>query len=82
VRAFTKGVLIACGSAGGNKNLFINSKLALMKNSVSPMGLHRTSISSAGFSNMQDHGGADDYLTLKKNSDLSRTLARRNSSTL
>ena len=49
VKEFTNGVLSSYGSVGGNKTLFVNAKLGLLKNrDGSPLG-HLNSVSSSGF---------------------------------
>jgi hypothetical protein len=64
------------GSTGGNKSLFVNSKIALMRATASPEDM---ATSSSKFLAMHDPSVTADYKTLKKNVHTTKMLANRSS---
>ena len=71
-------VLQRSGSIGGSRTLFVDSKSALFQagpNSPSPKKTPQNLQNMPSFANLDDPGQTLDYKVLKKNSNLSRTLA-------
>ena len=67
---------------GGSRTLFVNSKAALFTGGLnSPNAAKSPSnmMNSGSFTNLDDPSQTLDYRLLKKNSDMSRTLAQRKS---
>ena len=76
VSDFTRTFLMRSGSTGGNKSLFVNSKIALMRQTASPMDM---ATSSNKFLAMHDPSVTADYKTLKKNVLTTKLIANRSS---